>query len=64
MNVQEFAIAIGSDARTARKFLRSVTPRDAQPGKGSRWSIDAKKVASMKKSFIEWKDARAKVESE
>ena len=58
MNVAELAIALDTDARTARKFLRSITPKDAQPGKGSRWAIDAK-VATLRKEFAAYTAARA-----
>ncbi len=44
--------------RTLRKFLRSITPKDQQPGKGSRWELDAKKVQGMRKRFNEWKAAQ------
>lgn len=38
----EFAAAAGTDAKTARRFLRSViVDTDARPGKGGRWAIDA-----------------------
>jgi len=32
----ELALELGTDARTTRKFLRSITPRDEQPGEGRR----------------------------
>lgn len=50
----ELAVTFETDARTVRKFLRSVTDRDAQPGKGSRWAIEARKVASLRKRFDKW----------
>lgn len=58
----EFAAALGTDARTARKFLRSITPKDEQPGKGSRWVLEGNKrsLNSMKKRFDEWETARTK----
>lgn len=37
----EFAEAAGTDSKTARRFLRSIIPADARPGKGGRWAIDA-----------------------
>lgn len=67
--VAELATALNTDARTARKFLRSITPKDAQPGKGSRWVIEAKQVASLKSQFskfaaaVEAKKATAEVEA-
>lgn len=55
------AIELGTDARTTRKFLRSITPKDAQPGKGSRWAIKGTKteIAAMKKKFIAFEKAQA-----
>lgn len=52
----ELANELGTDGRTVRKFLRSITPKDEQPGKGSRWSIDGNKrsVNSLRKRFAEW----------
>ena len=54
----EFAATVDSDGRTVRKFLRSITPKDAQPGKGSRWALDGSKrsVTKLQKQF----DARRK----
>ena len=45
-----------TDGRTVRKFLRSITPRDEQPGKGGRWSIAGNKanVNKLRKQFTEW----------
>lgn len=50
------ADALGTDARTARKFLRSITPKDAQPGKGSRWEIKATKteLTALAKKFAKF----------
>jgi len=45
---------LDSDPRTVRKFLRSITPREEQPGKGSRWAIEAKRVATLRKQFKKW----------
>jgi hypothetical protein len=49
----QLAAELGTDARTTRKFLRSITPREAQPGKGSRWEIagTAASVRTMRKQF-------------
>lgn len=59
INVQEFATELGTDPRTARKFLRSVTPKDEQPGKGSRWSIEKNKVRGLRKQFTEYQERLA-----
>jgi len=52
----EFAATVGSDGKTVRKFLRSVTPREEQPGKGARWALPATKrdLASLTKKYNEW----------
>lgn len=49
-----------SDGRTVRKFLRSITPREEQPGKGSRWAIDGSKrnLNRLQKQFNEWHAAQ------
>lgn len=56
----EFAEAMETDTRTVRKFLRSITPKDEQPGKGSRWVLEGNKrsLTAMKKRFDEWDEAR------
>ena len=64
----ELASELGTDSRTVRKFLRSITPRDEQPGKGSRWGIKGNKqnIAALRKKFTAFeteqeakRDARA-----
>lgn len=57
MTVSDFATALDTDARTARKFLRTVAANDDSlkaPGKGGRWEIEKRKVASLKKQFAEY----------
>ena len=54
ITVQDLATELGTDGRTARKFLRSITPKDAQPGKGGRWSIEKKDLRSMKSQFTKF----------
>jgi hypothetical protein len=58
INVQELATELNTDGRTARKFLRSITPKDAQPGKGSRWAIEKKDLRSMKSQFTKFTAAQ------
>ncbi len=55
------AIELGTDARTARKFLRSITPKDEQPGKGSRWALKGTKtaIAAYRKQFTAFETAQA-----
>ena len=65
IDVPTLAEALETDGRTTRKFLRSITPAENHPGKGSRWAIDKKSVTSLKKQFKAWDEARqAKVEEE
>lgn len=54
ITVAEFATELGTDARTARKFLRNITDADAQPGKGGRWSIEKREVRSLKSKFAKY----------
>lgn len=57
----EFAAELETDTRTARKFLRSITPKDQQPGKGARWEIAGTKtnLNKMRKQFNEWHATQA-----
>lgn len=55
---KELAVRLESDGKTVRKFLRSITPKDEQPGKGNRWAIDSKRVTSLKKEFATWDEKR------
>lgn len=58
ITVSDLAQELGTDARTARKFLRDITPAEAHPGKGSRWSIEKREVRSLKSKFTKWESAR------
>lgn len=58
INIAEFALALDSNGREVRKFLRSVIPADAQPGKGGRWAIEKREVRSLTKKFAAWNEAR------
>jgi hypothetical protein len=64
INVTELATELGTDPRTARKFLRSITPKENQPGKGSRWSIEKKSLASLRKQFATYLEARRSANDE
>ena len=52
--IADLATELGTDARTTRKFLRTVTPADEQPGKGGRWVIEKKSVRSLKAQFAKF----------
>lgn len=62
MNTTDFAAELGTDSRTARKFLRNITPKDEQPGKGSRWDLPEGKreINKLKKQFSDWKASQEK----
>lgn len=56
LNVTELAETLDTTPRTARKFLRSITPVEEQPGKGGRWQIKKADVRSLTKKFKEYQD--------
>lgn len=60
MTPTEIAAEFGTDGREVRKFLRSITPKDEQPGKGSRWSIEANatQLKKLRKQFDAWNEAK------
>lgn len=51
ITIADLATTLETDPRTARKFMRSITPKDAQPGKGSRWAIEKREVRSLRSKF-------------
>lgn len=57
MTTTELATAIGTDARTLRKFLRS---EERNVGKGSRYDLpsDKRTIAAYGKRFASWDAAR------
>lgn len=61
----DLATELGTDARTARKFLRSITPKDEQPGKGSRWALKGTKtaIAAYRKQFTAFEAAQAEAKA-
>lgn len=58
LNTAQAAEKLDTTPRELRKFLRSITEKDSQPGKGSRWTLEAREVTKMRKQFNEWKAAR------
>jgi hypothetical protein len=62
MTTKDFAAALSTDPRTVRKYLRSVTPKSEQPGKGSRWELPGTKtaIAKHRKQFTKWTEDEAK----
>lgn len=61
MTPTAFAETVDSTGREVRKFLRSITPKDEQPGKGSRWSLPTGKreITKLQKQFASWKAEQA-----
>jgi predicted transcriptional regulator len=59
----EVAEKFGTTPRTLRKFLRSDArangAADSLPGKGSRYAIEGKQLAPLKKRFGAWQVAQA-----
>jgi len=60
LSAKEVAVRLDTDPRTLRKFLRHDAKQNETetPGKGGRYSIEAKKVASLGKRFHAWDEAR------
>ena len=60
----DVADKFGTTPRTLRKFLRADARAngrgDSLPGKGSRYSIEGKELAGLKKRFAAWKVEEAK----
>jgi predicted ArsR family transcriptional regulator len=51
ITVNELAEQLETTPRTARKFLRTITPKEEQPGKGKRWQIQKRDVRGLVKKF-------------
>ena len=66
LTTRAFADAIGTDPKTLRKYLRSVTPRDEQPGKGGRWVLPGSKsaIAKHRRDFAKWQKEQADAQAE
>lgn len=54
MSAKEVAREFGTEPRTFRKFLRSITDREMQPGQGGRWTFEQKELKKLKKQYDEW----------
>lgn len=52
----ELAEVFEADPKTIRKFLRSTTPKESQPGRGHRWSLPGGKrdINRLQKQYTEW----------
>ena len=66
MTTKEAAEKLGTEPRTLRKFLRSETVENGgtvgedTPGKGGRYSLEAKEFRSLKKRFDAWTEAHTR----
>ena len=64
LTVKEVAEQLGTDGRTLRKFLRHEateaggTIGEDTPGKGGRYSLEARSVKGLQKRFDLWSAAR------
>lgn len=58
ITAKEFAAKVGTDPRTVRKFIRSESGLNTKVGKGQRWAIEGKQVASLTKRFAKWDEDR------
>lgn len=63
MNTTDAALALDTDPRTLRKFLRSPEGFDSKVGKGARWSIEKRDMRSLAKRFAKWDEARKATET-
>jgi hypothetical protein len=62
LSAKEAAREIGCDARTFRKFMRSITAKEDQPGQGNRYSIEQRQMSRLKRQFAEWNTPKPKAE--
>jgi hypothetical protein len=54
LSAKEVAKMFGTDARTFRKFLRSIIAEEDRPGQGSRWEIWPSEVPELRDRFETW----------
>lgn len=54
LTATEIAQDLDTTGREVRKFLRSITPKADQPGKGARWGIEKKEMRSIRPKFAKW----------
>jgi len=59
LSAKEAAIELGTDARTFRKFMRAITPKEDQPGQGNRYAIEEKDLKKLRKQFSDWAKPKA-----
>ena len=57
MTVPELATLLSTDGKTTRRFLRSITPKEGQPGKGGRWIIDEDQLDDLRDKYNSYRAA-------
>ena len=57
MTVPELATLLSTDGKTMRRFLRSITPKEGQPGKGGRWIIDEDQLDDLRDKYNSYRAA-------
>ena len=57
MTVPELATLLSTDGKTTRRFLRSITPKEGQPGKGGRWIIDEDRLDDLRDKYNSYRAA-------
>jgi hypothetical protein len=60
MSAKEAAIALNTDARTFRKFMRDILDAEDQPGQGNRYAIDPDELDDLRKQFKSWSQPKQK----
>lgn len=58
MTTNDAALALETDPRTLRKFLRSDASGLESVGKGSRYAIEKRDLRSLRTRFAKWDEAR------
>ena len=51
LSIETVAEMIESNPRAIRRVLRSITPRDAQPGRGGRWTIRESDIETLRNAM-------------
>jgi hypothetical protein len=59
LSAKEVAREFGVDARTFRKFMRAILPKEEQPGQGHRYRFEEKELKKLRKRFDEWRSPKA-----
>lgn len=62
LSAKEAAKAIGTDARTLRKFIRSDNSGFDACGQGNRYEFNSNEVKALKKAFVAWAGGTTKTE--